>query len=69
MTQELSIDGALQTTASNRISNAASDLIVSGNITTSSTAGTVQFRFASGTNGQSNSVIAARTYIEIFEKL
>jgi hypothetical protein len=69
MTQELSVDGALQTTASNRISAAASDLIVSGNITTSSTAGTVQFRFASGTNGQSNSVIAARTYIEIFEKL
>jgi nitrogen fixation protein len=69
MTQELSIDGALQGTASNRISAASSDLIVSGNITTSSTAGTVQFRFASGTNGQSNSVIAARTYIEIFEKL
>jgi hypothetical protein len=69
MTQEASIDGALQPTASNRISAAASDLIVSGNITTSSTAGTVQFRFASGTNGQSNSVIAARTYIEIFEKL
>jgi hypothetical protein len=69
MTQEASVDGALQTTASNRISAAASDLIVSGNITTSSTAGTVQFRFASGTNLQSNSVIAARTYIEIFEKL
>jgi hypothetical protein len=69
MTQEASVDGALQTTASNRISASASDLIVSGNITTSSTAGTVQFRFASGTNGQSNSVIAARTYIEIFEKL
>ena len=69
MTQEASVDGALQTTASNRIAASASDLIVSGNITTSSTAGTVQFRFASGTNGQSNSVIAARTYIEIFEKL
>jgi hypothetical protein len=69
MTQEASVDGALQTTASNRIAGSASDLIVSGNITTSSTAGTVQFRFASGTNGQSNSVIAARTYIEIFEKL
>lgn len=69
MTQEASVDGALQTTASNRIAAASSDLIVSGNITTSSTAGTVQFRFASGTNGQSNSVIAARTYIEIFEKL
>jgi hypothetical protein len=69
MTQEASVDGALQTTASNRIAASASDLIVSGNITTSSTAGTVQFRFASGTNLQSNSVIAARTYIEIFEKL
>jgi len=69
MTQEASVDGALQTTASSRIAASASDLIVSGNITTSSTAGTVQFRFASGTNGQSNSVIAARTYIEIFEKL
>ena len=69
MTQEASVDGALQTTASNRIAASSSDLIVSGNITTSSTAGTVQFRFASGTNLQSNSVIAARTYIEIFEKL
>jgi hypothetical protein len=69
MTQEASVDGALQTTASNRIASAGSDLIISGNITTSATAGTVQFRFASGTNGQSNSVIAARTYIEIFEKL
>jgi len=69
MTQEASVDGALQGTASNRISNAASDLIVSGNITTGATSGTVQFRFASGTNGQSNTIIAARTYIEIFEKL
>jgi hypothetical protein len=71
MTQETSVDGAPQATASNRItfSGTASDLIISGNVTIGSTPGTVQFRFASGINGQSNSIIASRTYIEIFEKL
>jgi hypothetical protein len=53
----------------NRIANSLTDAIISGSVIVGANAGTVQFRFASGTNGQSTSIIASRTYIEIFEKL
>lgn len=66
--EQASVNGGT-TNALNRIANSGTDAIVSGSITTSATAGVVQFRFASGTNLQSNSIIASRTYIEIFEKL
>ena len=60
--------GALSSTALATYANSGTDAIITGNITTSSTPGVVQFRWASGVGGQLSTVVAERTYLEIIKK-
>lgn len=57
--------GTLSAAMSTIGSSTVNDAFIFGLVKTSSTTGTVQFQFASGTNGQTSTVYSANTFLEV----
>jgi len=57
--------GTLSAAMSTIGTSTVNDAFIFGLVKTSSTTGTVQFQFASGTNGQTSTVYSANTFLEV----